>query len=173
MSRANTCQTKSSPIMKCIIKKDGSLKVPRNKYADGNEVYSFKGRTIDIAMPIRVFRNLTKKGVWYSIQQDRLTVAHATRLCIADCRFVVSQKGRERVVRTGRKEFHAYIEGLYTTSGMGTSAERNDLPAHIKYDPFKYKEFTCTNLTIDDFTVKGARFSICDENGVNAAYTNR
>ncbi len=156
--------------MECIIKKDGLLKVPRNKYADYNQVYSFKNRTIDLEKPIRVFRNLTKKGVWYSIQQNKLTVAHAKRLCIGNCTFVVNQKGRERVVRTKRKEFHAYIEGKYGTSGMGTSAEQNDLPAIIKYDPFKYKQFTCTNLTIKEFPVTKAWFVICDKNGVKGSY---
>lgn len=156
--------------MKCLKQKNGLLKVPKNKYADHNKVYSFKNRTIDLELPIRVFRNLTKRGVWYSIQQNRLTVAHAERVCISDAKFIVNQKGRERVVRTKRKEFHAYIEGMYTTSGMGTSAKDNDLPAIIKYDPFKYKEFTCTNLTINEFPVAGAMFSICDENGVKAAY---
>lgn len=156
--------------MKCRILKNGLLKVPKNKYADHNKVYSFKNRTIDLELPIRVFRNLTKRGVWYSIQQKGLTVAHAERICISDAEFVVNQKGRERVVRTKQKEFHAYIEGRYTTSGMGTTAKDNDLPAVIKYDPFKYKQFTCTNLTVNEFPVTGAMFSICDENGVKAAY---
>lgn len=156
--------------MKCKIRKDGLLKVPKNKYADYNQVYSFKNRTIDLEEPIRIFRNLTKKGVWYSIQQNKLTVAHAKRLCIRNCKFVVNQKGRERVVRTKKKEFHAYIEGKYTTSGMGTTAEKNDLGAIIKYDPFKYKQFTCTNLTIREFPVTQAWFAICDKDGVKASY---
>lgn len=158
--------------MECTITKEGKLIVPDNKFADDNEVYSFKGRTIDLEKPIRIFRNLTKKGIWYSVRQGSLTVAHAKAICVRNCTFIVNEKVRQRVAKNRKKEVHAFIEGMYTTSGMGTTASRNDLPAEIKYNPYYDEFFKCSNLTIKPFYVKSARFVICNHEGVKAAYTN-
>lgn len=38
-------------------------------------------------------------------------VAHAKGVALDDARTIVSQAGRERVLREGRKNVHAYIEG--------------------------------------------------------------
>lgn len=154
--------------MNCIII-DGKLKIPNNKYTDHNEVFSFKGRTIDLEKPIRIYRNLNKKGKWYSVVQNRLTVAHTTAICIHTCKFVVNEKTRDKIRKTGNKEFHAYIEGFYTTSGMGTSAQKNDLPVEIVYNPFNHDRFITTKFT-PQFEPKGARFCICNKEGVKAAY---
>lgn len=158
--------------MTLIKDKKGLLRDPnQGKYADDNIILPFKDRTIDESIPIRVYRNLNKKGIWYSIVQRGKTVAHSSALCIRDCKFIVNEKARQRVLRNKRKEFHAYIEGFYTTSGMGTTAADNDLPAKIVYNPYKYKKFTCTNLTLKPFEVKGAWFAICNKEGVRASYT--
>jgi hypothetical protein len=152
---------------------DGILKVPNNKYADYNEVYPFKGRTIDTDKPIRVYRNLHRQGKWYSIKQDGKVVAHSKAMCIRDCTFIVSKAGKERAIRTKQRDVHAFIEGFYETSGMGTSADRNDLPANIKYDPFNHLGFYCDNLTSKAFEVKGARFCIINHKGVGASYLEK
>jgi len=162
--------------MKCAIKENGLLWIPEEKaknMADDNLVYSFKGRTIDLSEPILIYRNLTKKGVWYSIRQGNVVVAHAQRLCVSNCKFLVNQKGRERVVRNKKKEVHAFIKGKYSTSGMGTTASENDLRAVIRYNPYYNTSFICENLTVKPFEVKGASFCICDEKGVKAAYLEK
>lgn len=156
-----------------IVDKKGFLRVPKNKYADNNEVIPFKGRTIDYSKPIRIYRNLTKKGVWYSIVQKGKTVAHSTAICVKDAVFHVNEKTRQRVIKNKRKEFHAYIEGFYTTSGMGTTAAKNDLCVEIKYNPYKYKQFTCTNLTRQPFEIKSALFVIANKEGVKASYITK
>lgn len=142
------------------------------KEVDHNYVQLYKGRTLDATRPIRVYRNLTKKGKWYSVVQDKLTVAHTTAICLKDAKFVVNEKARVRVLAKKRKEFHAYVEGLYTTSGMGTTSKNNDLPAHIKYNPYLNETFVCDNLTQTPFKVSSARFVICNEDGVRAAHVN-
>jgi len=158
--------------MKCLITKDGLLKDPnQGDYADDNEVYSFKGRTIDLEQPIRIFRNLNKKGTWYSVRQGTLTVAHAKAICVRDCKFIVNEKVRDRVAKNKKKEVHAFIEGMYAINGMGTTAKKNDLPAEIKYNPYFDKYFKCNNLTTKPYYVSGAMFVICNGEGVKAAYT--
>lgn len=138
---------------------------------DDNIILPYKDRVLNKDQPIRVYRNLTKKGVWYSLVQKGKTVAHSSAICLRDCTFHVNEKGRQRVIKNKRKEFHAYILGMYTGSGMDTTTKRNDLSAIIKYNPYKHSGFTCTNLTINHFVVKGAWFVICNEEGVKASYT--
>lgn len=148
---------------------NGFIRIPNNRYADHNIVYSFKGRQIETEKPVRVYRNLHTGG--YSIKQNGLVVAHAERLCLGDFKCIVNEKGRQKIIKTKQKNVHAFIEGKYTTSGMGTSAERNDLGVTIKYDPYKYPFFYSDNLTIHTLKVKGGGFCILDENGVKGAYT--
>lgn len=156
--------------MKAVINKNGLLKVPRNKYADYNIVYPYKHRTIDLEKPIMVYKNLNN-GM-YSVKQSGLVVAHAERLCLKDFECVINESGRKRAVRTGERNVHAFIKGKYTTSGMGTSAERNDLPAVIRYNPFKNKTFICDNITDKSIEVKSGMFCIFDKEGVRGAYIN-
>lgn len=139
-------------------------------FANTNITIPFKERKINFSKPVRIYRNLTKKGVWYSIIQSSLTVAHTSSVCLKDCTFNVNEKTRQWVIKNKRKTFHAYIEGYIIDSGCGTTSNKNDLPAIIKYDPHKNNGFTCDNLTIEPFIVKGARFVICNEEGVKAAY---
>lgn len=68
-------------------------------------------------MRVRVYRNL-HKNCW-SIQSKtkkgwRL-LRHATAVALADARYIVSQKGRERVLREQKKYVHAYVEGELLT----------------------------------------------------------
>ena len=148
--------------------KDGLIRIPDNNYADSNIVRSFKGRQINLEQPIYVYRNLHKKG--YSIKQAGKVVAHAERLCIRDCEFVVNESGRQRVLKEKQKNVHAFIKGYYTTSGMGTCAKRNDLPVEITYNPYKNNSFVTKNFTPENNNLKGARFCIMDENKVKTAY---
>jgi hypothetical protein len=159
--------------MNLIINEQGLLKDPnQDKFADDNIVHSFKGRTINKLLPIIVYRNLTKKGRWYSIKQKGQVVAHAQALCIRDCEFIVNEKGRLRIIKRKQKEVHAYIKGLYATSGMGSTAKKNDLPVPIFYDPYSVDSFITHNFT-PTHKVKAARFCICNQDGVRAAYTER
>ncbi len=131
-----------------------------------NNIIPYKERTIDTTLPVRVFRNLNKKGVWYSIRQKGLTVAHASVLCLEDARFIVNQKTRERIVKTKRKEVHAYVEGHIVSIGLPNPVA----PAIIKYNPFKYENFTCTNGNW--FDVDTAKYVIFDKSGLRATHLN-
>lgn len=146
----------------------GFIRIPNNEYGDSNIVVSFKDRQINLKEPIYVYRNLHTNG--YSIKQNNKVVAHAKRLCIKDCKFVVSENGRQRVLKEKQKNVHAFIRGYYTTSGMGTSAIKNDLPVEVTYNPYVTDSFVTKNFT-PYLKLKGARFIIADENGVRAAYT--
>jgi len=159
--------------MNKLIQIEGLLrdsKQPKN-HADDNHIIPFKGRTIDADRPIEVYRNLNRKGKWYSIRQGSHVVGHTTAICVRDAKFIVRESGKKRAISEMQRNVHAYIEGMYSTSGMGTTASRNDLPAHIQYHPYNDLKFFCANLTVKPFEVKGANFCIVSEEGVRAAYT--
>jgi len=158
--------------MSKLINNQGLLKQSpdiQGGFSDDNEIHSFKERTIDTDQPIQVYRNLHKKGVWYSIKQNGLVVAHSTALCIREPEFVINSYGKQKAIETGIRNVHAFIIGYYETSGMGTTAKKNDLPIKIKYNPFKsfgfYHEF---GNQIKE--VKKARFGIANNEGVKVAY---
>jgi hypothetical protein len=145
---------------------NGLLKVPNNTYTDTNIVRSYKNRSIDLEKPIKVYRNLHKDC--YSIKQGTLVVAHAERLCLRDVYFKVNEKNRQKVLQTKQKNVHAFIEGIYETSGMGKTSDKNDLPVEIYYNPYKTNTFINKQ---SNKPLKGAMFIIADKNGVKASHT--
>jgi hypothetical protein len=158
--------------MKNLIEVDGLLRIPDNKYGDKNVVYPFKGRTIDIDKPIYVYRNLNRKGKWYSIKQDGVVVAHSTAICIRSVECVIMKSGKEKAIKTQQRNVHAYLKGMYDTSGMGTTADRNDLPCVFKYNPFSELGFYNDTMTSRTFEILGARFVIVNHEGVKGSYVN-
>lgn len=64
---------------------------------------------IDPQRPVRVFRNW-KRGC-YNLMQDGRLVASARQVRIADAEFRVRESGRQRMLRTGRRNVHAWAVG--------------------------------------------------------------
>ena len=65
-------------------------------------------------MKVRVYYNL-HKSCWSIKAHEGIlkgrVIAHADGVKLRDARTVVSQAGRERVIREGKKNVHAFIEG--------------------------------------------------------------
>lgn len=63
---------------------------------------------------VRVYWNLNKK-CWSvcSKENGNKLLYHTDKFYLSNCFFVVSQKGRERVLREKRKNVHAYVEGFF------------------------------------------------------------
>jgi hypothetical protein len=101
-------------------------------------IRSFKGRSIKPGRKVFAYRNL-HHDVW-SIQQDGLVVAHADEALIENARFTVAEKGRQKVIREGRKNVHAGVRGtwahgmLMATGGWVTRVSYNPYRAGYFYD---------------------------------------
>lgn len=93
----------------------------------------YKGRVIDKTKPVKVYKNLHKD--MYSIQQDNVVVAHAETVFLQDVTFEVSQAGRERVIREGRKNVHAKVVGMLTAPFSGKDK--------VSYNPKQRPHFYC------------------------------
>ena len=117
-------------------------------------------------MKVDVYRNL-HNGM-YSIKSREagtrgLVIAHATRLWLSDVQFVVSQAGRNRVLREKKKYVHAVVRGtLLSFHGLTrnqsvdfTHYDENNLPVWKEMHP-RYEWMMSEG---DDFTYNPYRFS--------------
>lgn len=122
----------------------------------------------------KIYKNLTN-GKW-SIKDHSsgLVVGHADGVILKDCKFIVNESGRQRVLRERQKNVHAYILGSVTEvkgfkSFKGRDINPVDPPSYIPwithevgYNPYKYKSF------VDSWTfnsVYQSKYVICCERG--------
>lgn len=97
----------------------------------------FKKRKIDFDKPVRVYRNLNRKGVVWSIKQGAYVVAHATELVLQNCKLIVWEAGRQRVIKEQSKNVHAFVTGYVLK-------DRSDVKTKwfpLRYNPYKYESF--------------------------------
>lgn len=152
----------------------------RNRYVRRDAVpypiYSYRGRTADLSRPVEVYRNLRGfrlpgPGPWYSIRQGGRVVGHAKAMMLQDAEFVVQEVGRQRVLRTGRKNVHAFIRGALVGSGCGTAHDREQsLGARIGYNPYAGGTFFIEGAV--RHPICGAMSVKITEEGISAAYTH-
>lgn len=60
---------------------------------------------------IRIYRNLHRDC--FSIMLNRKVILHIGAIVVTDAKFLVSQAGRARAKRDGRKNVHAFVEGRF------------------------------------------------------------
>lgn len=95
------------------------------------------GKQLNYEKPVRVYRNLRRHC--YSIKQGGRVVAYADTILLNNPNFLVSESGRQRVLREGRKNVHAYIEGLITFTPFKGYMSLNWRP--LTYNPYEHTAF--------------------------------
>ena len=73
-------------------------------------------------MIVRVYRNLHKKCWSVQEKKSRLILFHCNEIVLKNCKFIVNEAGRQRVLKEKRKNVHAFIEGTLapiSTVGRG------------------------------------------------------
>lgn len=107
------------------------------------EYQSFKGRVIDQAQRVEIYKNL-HNGL-FSIRQNGLVVGHAKSFHITDVSFKVSNAGRQRVLKEKQKNIHAFICGRLLQVGCisdNNSFQRAAVEKQaIKYNPYTAGQF--------------------------------
>lgn len=98
----------------------------------------YKDRIVDEWTRVEVYRNLNRRdGVWYSVRQGGRVVGHTRDIKLRKCHFMVNEAGRQRVLRTGTKNVHAWVCGYY----VNKARERDDHkymvgdPKRARYNP--------------------------------------
>lgn len=114
-------------------------------------------------MNCKVYRNLTNGKLSVKDTKTGLVIGWCDDIYLSDVNFIVSEKGRQRVIDTGHKNVHAYVQGNILLTNKFVFNERHEhlflfpmlmLPTygsiqkwmmnqHITYNPKKHKYFTC------------------------------
>lgn len=87
-------------------------------------------------MVVRVYWNI-HKNCW-SIQRKSKVIGHANSILLKDVVFLVSEAGRQRVLREKRKNVHAFARGEIVATNE-TKPEFLENP--ITYNPYKFSYF--------------------------------
>lgn len=104
----------------------------------------YKNIDFDPNKPVEIYRNLNKLGVIYSIRQNGLVIGHSDKLFLKDCEFIVSEAGRQRVLKEKKKNIHAFIRG-YWTEHQKIVVWNSPKFLEISYNPYENNTFVYTN----------------------------
>ncbi len=104
----------------------------------------FKNRAVDYTQPVKIYRNLHKPGVVYSVQQNGLVVGYASKLSLCGCEFLVSEAGRQRVIAEKRKNVHAFITGTLLHNMLNDGIATTP----VGYNPYFMGSFFIKNDTM-------------------------
>lgn len=109
---------------------------------------SYKNRRINHIQRVQVYRNVNKAGVTYSIRdaKSKLVLGHTNAVLLSNCEFVVSEAGRQRVHREGKKNIHAWVEGTYVGPYYAGwrddyGYESHDRTCRVEYSPWLNDHF--------------------------------
>lgn len=100
-----------------------------------SRLQAYKGRTLEAGTPVKVYRNLHNQTFSIVDVATGLVVAHSEVVNLKDAKFVVSEAGRQRVLREKQKNVHAYVVGTFV------STHRESRRHEATYNPYKYETF--------------------------------
>lgn len=107
-------------------------------------------------MRVKVYRNLRRKC--YSIQYKGRVIEHARQVTLLNVRFHVNENGRQRVLKTGHKNVHAYAIGVWTEQNIP-----HTLNGRVTYNPFRDGSFYNVHTNAP---VEFAQYALLDEHGI-------
>jgi hypothetical protein len=99
-----------------------------------------------------IYRNL-HRGLAFSVRENGRVIDRLTDFVAYDVRFKVSEHGRARVIREGRKNVHAFVVVQRYSVGL---IDVSDLMP-VKYNPYTAGTFMCGDRPIN--TASAVAFS--------------
>ena len=84
--------------------------------------------------PVKCYRNLHKNCI--SVQQDGLVKCHAHNIILQDGKFVINEKGRDKVRETKCKNVHAFVVGMVVEAKVINALPYNGY-REAYYNPYK------------------------------------
>ena len=94
---------------------------------------------------VQVYRNLTKKAISVMAlegpNKGRI-IARLNCVTLTNCRFLVNESGRQKVLKFKRKRVHAFVRGT-TTDFFSSPHFTAPIADHVrvKYNPYKFSTF--------------------------------
>ncbi len=124
-------------------------------------------------MRVEVYRNLKhgrKAPPLYSVRYKGKVIRRVRRALLTNVVFKVSEAGRQRVLKEGRKNVHAFVVGDWTGPKGAYGMDKNDhnLPVRVAYNPYVAGHFLAYGLISSDIKVKGAGAVLLNEHGMSA-----
>lgn len=119
-------------------------------------------------MRVEVYFNLHKKV--FSVRQCSTgrVILHANRVHIRDPKFVVRKAGRERVLREGKKNVHAFVRGEATH--FDDFDPDYDGYKLVTYNPYRFDTFVDTHDMSPVHTAKRALLQLQPTGPVDRPY---
>lgn len=102
------------------------------------KVYTLSNITEIYGRHVRVYFNLHKKTWSIKDKKSNRVIGWADFIPMKDCKFIVSEAGRQRVLREKKKNVHAYVDGIIG----GGYFDKCEVYHHMfTYNPYKYETF--------------------------------
>jgi hypothetical protein len=93
-------------------------------------------------MIVQVYWNLHKNCWSLREKATGRIVKHMANVVLRNCRFVVQEGGRQRVLRERRKNVHAFVEGV-----LSRPVPQDRPWVAVKYNPYRYTSFVVPGRT--------------------------
>jgi len=100
-----------------------------------------------IHQKVFVYWNLHKKCWSLKLCKTRRVFRHLAELTLVNCKFKVSEAGRQRVIREKRKNVHAGVEGFLFTGKAPTELTDSN---RVRYNPYTQAKFTVGGEPVDE-----------------------
>jgi hypothetical protein len=117
-----------------------------------------------IGTPVDVYFNLHTHLWSVRNRKTGLVMFHTDQIALDDVKFVVSEAGRQRVLKEKRKNVHAFVRG---TIGKWRQAPERNGSLLVSYNPYRGPTFTHAIHGNKDnlMSVHAADFAWLDRNG--------
>ena len=92
-------------------------------------------------------------------------IKHTDRILLKDCKFVVSEPGRQRVLKNKRKNVHAVVRGETMGDPIFFLLEVLDEAVPVTYNPYRHETF----VTVEDLNpIYDSEFVLIDGKNITA-----
>ena len=100
---------------------------------------------------IRAYYNLHRKCFSVQDYQTGLVIEHTDKLFVTNAMFVVRKSGNERVKQEGKKNVHAFVNGIRSKLKQGTMPKFASSSAlyKVRYDPYTMDYFHYERIVND------------------------
>jgi hypothetical protein len=85
-------------------------------------------------MRVQVYWNIRKRVWSIKDKKKQKVIDHKDSLSLSNCKFIVQQGGRERVLKEKQKNIHAFVEG-------DIENDTKDLTTQVTYNPYRDTTF--------------------------------
>lgn len=125
-------------------------------------------RALEMGEKVRVYRNLQTgklSVIGKNVNGTKSVIAHVENVALGNSDFIVSEKGRQRVLRDKRKNVHAFVEGNLIHWDWDSDKIKDG--EKVTYNPYKYNNFVFKET---EKPIKSAMLTVISKDGTIKAF---